>query len=58
LRILEIKEETARLVVVALVVVEFEAVKDWKVDEPLSKRLLNVPRIEVSDPIMPVLALI
>ena len=44
LRRLEMMEETARLVVVAAVVVELTAVKFWRVDEPVERRLAKVAR--------------
>jgi hypothetical protein len=40
--------ETARLVVVAFVVVAFLAVKSWKVEEPVAKRLPKKPVPETS----------
>lgn len=53
----EVIPETAKLVVVAAVVVEFEAVKLWRVVEPLNKALVNKAKTEVKLPRKEVFAL-
>jgi hypothetical protein len=52
----EVTDETARLVVVAAVVVACWPVKFWRVVEPLNKALVKVAKSEVREPMMPVLA--
>jgi hypothetical protein len=51
-----VTDETARLVVVAAVVVACWPVKFWRVVEPLNKALVKVAKSEVREPMMPVLA--
>ena len=43
-----------RFVVVALVPVAFVKVKDWSVEEPVTRRLANVPRpaVKLSEPML------
>jgi hypothetical protein len=52
---------TKDVVDVELVVVELSPVKFWRVDEPLTRRLVKVPRVPVkalavSDPMVPLFA--
>ena len=55
--VVEARPETYRLVLVAFELVAFCAVKSCKVEEPVSRRLLKVPKMPVRKPIKLVFAL-